>query len=139
MLPVLSRCFLYLRCTLVANQITIGIIKTNGLNNISVNFTDINESKIAAMANVIVILTMLVLAADKTASKREMSAERTDMRVPVCLSSKYDASILISDLAASILISCCEWYEVACQRKLLAPWKKARRAKHMKIIIPNPR
>ena len=52
MLPVLSRCFLYLRWTLVANQITIGIIKTNGLNNIKVSFIDMNESMIAAIANV---------------------------------------------------------------------------------------
>ena len=108
MLPVLSRCFLYLRWTLVANQITIGIIKTNGLNNIRVSFTDMNESKIPAMANVIVILTMLVLESDITSSSREISAERTDMRLPVCLSSKYEASILMSDRAASILISCCE-------------------------------
>ena len=78
-----------------------------------------NESKIAAMANVIVILTMLVLESDITSSRREISAERTDMRLPVCLSSKYEASILMSDRAASILISCCELYEVACQRKLL--------------------
>ena len=100
----------------MANHTTIGIIRIRGLNSISVNFTDMSERSIAAIVKVMIILTMLVLESEITSSRREISAESTDIKLPVCLSSKYEASMSMRDLAASILMSCCALYEVACQR-----------------------
>ena len=72
----------------MANHTTIGIIRIRGLNNISVNFTDMSERSIAAIVKVMIILTMLVLESEITSSRREISAESTDIKLPVCLSSK---------------------------------------------------
>ena len=72
----------------MANHTTIGIIRIRGLNSISVNFTDMSERSIAAIVKVMIILTMLVLESEITSSRREISAESTDIKLPVCLSSK---------------------------------------------------
>ena len=67
---------------------TIGTIITNGANKIMANFGDIQNIMTNAVENVIVIRIILVLASDIMSSSWATSAERTDIRLPVCLLSK---------------------------------------------------
>ena len=97
------------------NQITIGTMITNGANKIRASFGDIQNIMMNAVENVMVIRIILVLASEMISSSWATSAERTDIRLPVCLLSKYDASISNSEFVASIRISCCAIYAVDCQ------------------------
>ena len=136
--PVLSLCFLYYLCTLVENQTTIGMIRTSGAKRINARVDDIQNIIANAVPNVVAILIILVLASEIISSSCATSAERTDMRFPDCLFSKYDASMANKEFVASILMSCCALYAVDCHSWLLNPWKTARNVNESRISNPNP-
>ena len=112
---------------------TIGTISTSGAKRMMERVGDIQNRIAKAAPNVVMIRIILVLESDMMSSNWATSAERTDIRFPVCRVSKYDASISINDLVASILISCCALYATDCQSWLLKPWKTDKAAKQMKM------
>ena len=90
------------------------------------------------VANVIRIRIIEVDESDTTSSSCATSADSTAIKFPVCLVSKYEASIAIRLAVASILMSCWTLYAVDCQRNSLIPWNTARKENEIRISTPNP-
>ncbi len=115
-----------------------GIIRSSGIPRIRASFGDIQNIIPKDVANVIVILIIEVEESDTMSSSCATSADNTAIRLPVCLVSKYDASIAIRLAVASILMSCWTLYAVDCHRNSLMPWKMARKMNEIRISTPNP-
>ena len=78
----------------------------NGPKRIMQSVGDIQKRITNAVLRVVIILIILVVESEIISSNCATSADSTDIKLPVCLVSKYDASISIKDFVASILISC---------------------------------